>query len=162
MPNSDPPRLFQFNDGSKSPGTSANAIQLRMQQAIRAPFAMRAMRAPLAMRAPPLKATALPAKALPATVLPATALPAAALPVTTSNNRLYRTLEGIMQEKALNKGGSELRRRFFQYLQKMRDFAKKEHGSCSSDYRAYLADLMTWNQFCRFLGYSKIGSDVSE
>ncbi|KAH8597572.1 hypothetical protein B0O99DRAFT_617723 [Bisporella sp. PMI_857] len=64
-----------------------------------------------------------------------------------SHPALYRTIEQHMEEKAKAQGGLSKRKEFFKYLQKMRDFANQEHAACSSSYRAWLADSMTWERF---------------
>jgi hypothetical protein len=50
-----------------------------------------------------------------------------------------------MEKKAISR---DIRRSFFQFLQKQRDMAKSQHGECSSQYKHWLADSLTWKQFC--------------
>ena len=57
----------------------------------------------------------------------------------------YQPLEKMMEKKAILLG---MRQLFFQVLQKKRDLAKAEHGSCSKQYKHWLADSLTWTTLC--------------
>jgi len=81
----------------------------------------------------------------------------------------YIPLENLMERKAKALG---LRREFFQYLQRKRDFvrelsqlyeyssgftnnaqARRTHGNCSSQYRHWMADSLVWAKFCKLSSY---------
>jgi len=62
----------------------------------------------------------------------------------------YFTLEKRMEAMAKARGGLEFRRQFFQHLQRMRDRANQEHKDCDKSVRAFMADKLTWNKFCKF------------
>jgi hypothetical protein len=60
----------------------------------------------------------------------------------------YQTLERIMETKAKEKGQ---RRKFFQFLQKARVQAIREHPHCEGQFRHWLADSLTWKLLCECL-----------
>ncbi|KAG9242604.1 hypothetical protein BJ878DRAFT_162337 [Calycina marina] len=79
------------------------------------------------------------------------------------NSPSYQGLETMMETKALAVGGVARRREFFQYLQRMRDKSRQEHGGCSGPYRAWMADKLTWERFYPrepFPGKEPRGSEV--
>lgn len=53
----------------------------------------------------------------------------------------YHTLEKAMERRAIELGGMDLRRKFFQSLQESRSRMRREHSAYSNNVRAYLADL---------------------
>jgi hypothetical protein len=61
----------------------------------------------------------------------------------------YFTLEKRMESMVKDRGGADLRRQFFQYLQRMRDKANHEHRDCDKSIKAFMADGLTWKKFCQ-------------
>jgi hypothetical protein len=82
--------------------------------------------------------------------------PNVALPAQQRSNAKYEPLEKLMEDKAIT---LNIRKEFFQYLQRKRDEVRAAHGECSSQYRHWAADSKVWARFCkssylsnRFLG----------
>lgn len=67
------------------------------------------------------------------------------LPATTIPG--YMPLEKVMEKKAI---ALNMRRPFFQYLQKIRDQVRSEHPECKTEYRHWAADSLVWKKFCTY------------